>query len=136
MSQEHCEIHDCDATNGCAQCIANKQATCTHGGLNCRECGLEYDALRASIRQQFEAAGFDVAERVRVMVPAGTREQLLARLALYPPDQLLFVVSSNLARPALFRRSELVSLIEQIEGCDDWNDIHVRAVSSSQIWPA
>lgn len=133
MSYEHCEIHDCEATNGCAQCIANKQATCMHGGLNCSECGLEHDALRQSIREQFEAAGFDVSERVRVVVPVGTREQLLARLALYPAEQLLFVGGQTWG-PRVMTRAELESLITQID-CDDWSRIHVRAIASSSIWP-
>lgn len=133
MSAEHCELHDCDATNGCPQCIADRQATCVHGGLSCSDCGLSFDALRTSLRQQFEAAGFHVQERVRIVAPVGTREQLLARLELYPSDQLLFI-GGEWAAPRVLTRAELVSWITEIES-SEWDRVYVRAISSSQLWP-
>lgn len=38
MSYEHCERHDADATNGCAECLTEVQAACRHDEVECLCC--------------------------------------------------------------------------------------------------
>lgn len=46
MSYEHCEVHDEDATNGCAQCLLELQLSCDHLDASCNDCGAYFCGSR------------------------------------------------------------------------------------------
>jgi predicted amidophosphoribosyltransferase len=61
MSYEHCEIHDCDATNGCDRCAQDQRRrdadgicfacgrAIPRGELRCSVCGVDLKIVIASV---------------------------------------------------------------------------------------